>query len=75
MNAEFPDELDSKSFPDVDDQFAMRAWLNQAITQNGGVVLGEGIGLGGADIDFQVNGCTYNVFVYRTGVANVTIKQ
>ena len=41
----------------------MRDWLQKACEAKGAKMVGGGIGFGGADIDIELEGCRYNVFI------------
>jgi hypothetical protein len=41
----------------------MRDWLQKACEAQGAKMTGGGVGLGGADIDIELEGCRYNVFI------------
>lgn len=52
--------------PDVVDpvaQLNIRSWLQKALEAKGAKITGGGCGVGGADLDFTLEGCKFNVVV------------
>ena len=50
-------------FGDVESMFNMRKWLQSAIEAKGGVQTGADMGMGEADIDFELEGFKFNVCI------------
>lgn len=50
-------EMDTEAF------FNMRDWLQQACEAKGAKMTGGGIGMGQADIDIELDGCSYNISI------------
>lgn len=48
-------------FGDPVTQFNSRDWLRKAIEASGAKITGGGVGVGGADLDFTLEGCKFNV--------------
>lgn len=48
---------------DVEAFFNMREWLEKAIQAKGAKVTGKGIGMGQADLDFELEGMKYTVSI------------
>jgi hypothetical protein len=40
-----------------------RAWLQRAVEAQGAKMVGGGCGFGGADIDIELEGCRFNIFI------------
>ena len=41
----------------------LRDWLKSAVEAKGAKMTGGGVGCGGADIDIELEGCAYNIFI------------
>lgn len=48
---------------DVEAALNIRDWIQKAIEAQGGKFVGEGVGLGGSDLDIEVEGCAFNIFI------------
>lgn len=60
---ELPDVTPHEDFGDVESLWNMRKWLQSAIEAKGAKQTGAGMGDGGADIDFVLEGHKYNVVI------------
>ena len=43
--------------------FNIRQWLREACEAKGAKFTGGGVGFGGADLDIEIDGCAFNIFV------------
>lgn len=48
---------------DVQTFLNMRDWLRDACAAKGGKMVGGGVGMGQADIDIELEGCSYNISI------------
>ena len=48
---------------DTEAAFNMRDWVQRALEAKGAKIVGAGVGCGGADLDFVVEGHKFNVFI------------
>ncbi len=48
---------------DVEAAFNMRSWVQKALEAKGAKIAGAGVGMGGCDLDFEVEGFKFNVFI------------
>ena len=50
-------------FGDPETLFNSRDWLQKALESKGAKVVGKGCGFGAADIDIELEGCSFNVTI------------
>ena len=43
--------------------FNIRNWLREACEAKGAKFTGGGVGFGGADLDIEIEGCAFNIFI------------
>ena len=55
--AGFPSEVD------VEAQFNIRQWVQDALVAKGAKITGAGVGVEGSDLDFEVEGFPFNVWI------------
>ncbi len=55
--AGFPPEVD------VEAQFNIRQYVEDALVAKGAKITGKGVGVGGCDLDFEVEGFPFNVWI------------
>ena len=48
---------------DVEAAYNMRHWVQRALEAKGAKITGGGIGCGGGDLDFEVEGYKFNVWI------------
>lgn len=48
---------------DVQAAFNMRHWVQKALESKGAKITGAGVGMGGCDLDIEVEGFKFNVFI------------
>ena len=48
---------------DVEAAFNMREWVQRALEAKGAKITGAGLGAGGCDLDFEVDGFKFNVWI------------
>jgi hypothetical protein len=58
---ELPPLVLHPDFGDVESMWNMRMWLQSALEAKGAKQTGAGMGMGAADIDFELEGHHYNV--------------
>lgn len=50
-------------FTDIEAAFNMRDWLQSALIAKGATMTGSGMGCGGADLWFSIDGCEFFVSI------------